>query len=182
MRRERADSIGARKREPSLRGRIYVCSHDLHCLKTENLLQAGRGPYMAGRRFGCPCRRPSAARPDPTPTADLRARASLSLARSGMVAVLRFPSSIYSFTARMRSSCEYMDYLEVVQVFVRTPRVSVGCNSTVTAQLPVCTRVCTESCQKSFVRRLLLAHIRHLTCVLAMGGDRWKVLRVFEHW
>ncbi len=42
IRRERADSIGARKiLKFHIRGRIYVCSHDLRCLKTKHLLQTG---------------------------------------------------------------------------------------------------------------------------------------------
>ena len=38
-----------------------------------------------------------------------------------MVALTRLPSLMYSSTARILSSYEYMNYLLVVQVFVRTP-------------------------------------------------------------
>jgi len=38
-----------------------------------------------------------------------------------MVGLVRFPNLICSLTARMRFSYEYMNYLQLVQVFVRTP-------------------------------------------------------------
>ena len=42
-----------------------------------------------------------------------------------MVAPIRLPNFKYSRTARMRSSYEYMNYLQVVQVFVRSSSGSV---------------------------------------------------------
>ncbi|PIF73800.1 hypothetical protein CLU95_0917 [Variovorax sp. 54] len=43
-----------------------------------------------------------------------------------MVALMRLLSLIYSSTARILSSYEYMNYLQVVQVFVRIPKSGSG--------------------------------------------------------